>query len=409
MAIPTQNEFLLPFLDILSDGKTYTRGKLLTKLAEHFKLSPADIEAMSGRQYTLVNRVAWCDVYFVKAGFITKKKHAHSHLADEFRITMRGLRELERNRRRITVGYLQSFYRGKVYRGAGADDSTSEAERQLRQHRRAAIVGGAGTGKTLLALEKAGQLAEAGYKVLFLCFNRNLVNWIKNHLPYENITVNTFHGLVYHMSKLAKLDVPHDMDAFNRVAADLLLDAVEMLRLHDLNATDSLYDAIIVDEAQDFDATWWVPLPSLLNDPENGVFYVFFDDNQRLYTQLSNVPIEGKPFFLDENCRNTQAIHERLGDYTTTSDETVCIGPEGRPIEVVSISDEASARRELSRLLHRLIQEEGIAAKDIVLLTAKSERRSQWKEGAQIGNYILTWDLEAEGTNIIRVCTIYLK
>jgi DNA replication protein DnaC len=46
--------------------------------------------------------------------------------------------------------------------------------RLLRMHERAAIVGGAGTGKTLLAMEKAQQLADAGYRVLFLCYNRNL-------------------------------------------------------------------------------------------------------------------------------------------------------------------------------------------------------------------------------------------
>src|SRR5690606_20615950 len=54
--------------------------------------------------------------------------------------------------------------------------------RQLKQHKRAAIVGGAGTGKTMLAIEKAAQLAETGAKVLFLCFNRNLARWIDSHV-----------------------------------------------------------------------------------------------------------------------------------------------------------------------------------------------------------------------------------
>lgn len=39
MPIPSQNEFLLPSLTILSDGQSYTRSQLLFKLAKHFDIS----------------------------------------------------------------------------------------------------------------------------------------------------------------------------------------------------------------------------------------------------------------------------------------------------------------------------------------------------------------------------------
>ena len=41
----------------------------------------------------------------------------------------------------------------------------------LRGVRRAAVVGGAGTGKTMLAMAKAGQLASEGFETLLVCFN----------------------------------------------------------------------------------------------------------------------------------------------------------------------------------------------------------------------------------------------
>ena len=44
----------------------------------------------------------------------------------------------------------------------------------LRGQRRAAIVGGAGTGKTMLAVEKARRLAREGYRTLLVCFNSPL-------------------------------------------------------------------------------------------------------------------------------------------------------------------------------------------------------------------------------------------
>ena len=69
MAIPTQNEFLLPFLRLLSDGQTVTRAQALYRLAQGFGISEDEAQAMSGNQFTLVSRLAWCDVHFVKAGF----------------------------------------------------------------------------------------------------------------------------------------------------------------------------------------------------------------------------------------------------------------------------------------------------------------------------------------------------
>ena len=65
------------------------------------------------------------------------------------------------------------------------------------------------------------------------------------------------------------------------------------IRTRNSGAQDRLFDPIIVDEAQDFEDTWWIPLPDLLKEPDNGVFYVFFDDNQRIYTQISNGPTGG--------------------------------------------------------------------------------------------------------------------
>ena len=133
MPIPSQNEFLLPFLQILSDGQSHTRSHLLFLLAKYFHISPQEAQDMSGQQFTLVSRVAWCDVHFCKAGFVTKTQHARDSMQDSFRITSLGVRELHKNADRLTVGYLQSFYRGKVYRGAGSDDTTSDAELLLSE------------------------------------------------------------------------------------------------------------------------------------------------------------------------------------------------------------------------------------------------------------------------------------
>ncbi|PJF38735.1 MAG: nerd domain protein, partial [Phototrophicales bacterium] len=167
-----------------------------------------------------------------------------------------------------------------------------------------------------------------------------------------------------------------------------------------------LYDAIIVDEGQDFEDTWWIGLLDTLKEPNTGIFYVFFDDNQRIFTQISQIPMEGEPLYLDENLRNTQHIHERLRPYSRDKNAE-CIGPEGRPVEIIPAADAHAERRELQRVLHRLVNEEGIRPEDIIILTPASEKRSQWKSDDQLGNFILTWWLDTEMPMAIRVCTIY--
>lgn len=70
MPIPAQNDFLLPFLNLLSNGESLTRAQLLFRLTQHFGISAEEAQALSGNQFTLVSRVAWCDVHFCKANFV---------------------------------------------------------------------------------------------------------------------------------------------------------------------------------------------------------------------------------------------------------------------------------------------------------------------------------------------------
>ncbi|MBE7514660.1 MAG: hypothetical protein HS103_17830 [Anaerolineales bacterium] len=107
MPIPSQNEFLLPFLTLLNNGQSITRSHMIFRLAQHFGISEEEAQQMSGSQFTLVSRVAWCDVHFVKAGLVEKRQHHADSMQDEFTITTLGIRELNKRPEKMTVGYLQ--------------------------------------------------------------------------------------------------------------------------------------------------------------------------------------------------------------------------------------------------------------------------------------------------------------
>ena len=58
------------------------------------------------------------------------------------------------------------------------------------------VLGVAGSGKTLIAAEKARRLAAQGFDVLLTCFNRPLAEHLAGTIGRTpGVTVSTFHGL----------------------------------------------------------------------------------------------------------------------------------------------------------------------------------------------------------------------
>jgi len=271
----------------------------------------------------------------------------------------------------------------------------------LGRRRRVAISGCAGSGKTTLAIEKGSRLAQEGFDVLLMCFNRNLAEYLAGDedLP-PGLDVANVHRLASDLVRQAGMQCnkPRDDHYFDEFLPNLMVEAVDIL--------GSQYDAIIVDEGQDIHDNWWLPLQYLLRDFDNGIVYVFFDDNQNLYRSTQHIPLELAPFPLTRNCRNTQYIHEMVTRFYTSDHPLQALGPQGRPVEVYEYRGTAGLKRVLSRTLHRLTAEEGISPFDIVILTPKGRSRSQlWKLGS-IGGWQLTDEWTSE-SGVIFCSTIH--
>lgn len=68
--------------------------------------------------------------------------------------------------------------------------------KMLGNRKKAAICGGAGTGKTLLALQRAKELAANGKRTIFLCYNELLGEWLAaNTTGIENLKTCNYHKL----------------------------------------------------------------------------------------------------------------------------------------------------------------------------------------------------------------------
>ena len=125
--------------------------------------------------------------------------------------------------------------------------------RAIEQVSKAAISGGAGTGKTVLAMEEARRWAESGARTLFLCFNRGLAKDVCYRLKDgPPVSVMTFHQLCKELIDRAKIAIPTSDSKSRKLWEDypiLLLEAFDHL-------PQERFDAIIVDEGQDFLPDW---------------------------------------------------------------------------------------------------------------------------------------------------------
>ena len=241
----------------------------------------------------------------------------------------------------------------------------------LRSQRRAAIRGGAGTGKTVLAVEKAKRLAGEGFYTLLTCYNRQLADHLADVCrDVANLEVMSFHQLCYRRIERARVVSARDLlqeakltypgtDLYDVQFPNALSYSLEVIPEH--------YDAIVCDEGQDFREEYWLPIELLLSDYSASPLYIFFDDNQNLYSRASTFPIKGACFSLTSNCRNTDQIHGAA--YRFYRGEPVDPpGLDGAEVQYIDgATPEQQAKRIHSRIVE-LIDKEGVEPGDIAVL-----------------------------------------
>ncbi len=251
----------------------------------------------------------------------------------------------------------------------------------LRSQRRVSISGGAGTGKTVLAVEKAKRLASEGFKTLLTCYNRQLADHLSSVCgDVENLDVMSFHQLCYLRVKAAGEQSSRDVleEAKQTYSGMDLFDVQYPAALtYSLDIIPRQYDAIVCDEGQDFREEYWFPIEMLLADYETSPLYIFFDDNQNIYSRASSFPIKNAPYLLVTNCRNTDQIHDAAYQYY----EGVPVAPPGISGEEIQFieaqSHDAQAARLHSKIVD-LIAKEKVSSGDIVVLVADGLRKQEY-------------------------------
>lgn len=256
--------------------------------------------------------------------------------------------------------------------------TTNQAKilRIVGSRKRAVISGGAGTGKTLIAVEKARQLAESLDRILLLCYNRPLADALAAGVVGQpRITVLTFHQLCDRRIAAVRATTERDLlkeaqDAYPGNGDKHLFDVQMPYALALSNELlDEKYDALVVDEAQDFSDDYWFAVDELLRHPDDGPLYIFIDENQALYRRHGNLPVKDEPFHLTANCRNTAPIHRAGYAYYTGAavDEPDLPGQE---VNRLAAEGDVAQAEAIATTVRGLLAS-GVRPEDIAVLLAK--------------------------------------
>ena len=236
---------------------------------------------------------------------------------------------------------------------------------QIASVTRARITGGAGTGKTLLALEKAHRLADVGQSVLLACVSIPLAS----HLRSLCAGIEGIH--CHAIGELAEARPPLERGTSGRCQSGDL--AARLLTA--LSRESGSYDAVILDEGQDVTPDVLQTLELALKSPRDGTFYVFFDDCQRTAGPLAATPGHGTPLRLGRNLRNTKLIFAVAKAYYRGS--ITGHGPAGVPVEWVELAGPGKWVSTVESRVGQLLGKDAVPAADIAILTGSEAGKRQ--------------------------------
>lgn len=242
----------------------------------------------------------------------------------------------------------------------------------------AAVNGAAGTGKTMIAVEKARRHAAFGEKVLFLCFNTQLKDYLENNYAREFVSYYTIAGFACKICNTARPD-------YKELKS----------KLEDYYISGSFpYKHVIIDEGQDFgsEAIEETDIIQLIHDiivdtDQGGTFYVFYD-------RLQLIQAREMPKFISDldcrltlyrNCRNTENIAvTSLRPITERKPRVFDGAVKGAPAKLHFCDSVQSEHERIDVIIDELAAD---GYRDIVILTCKTEATSVLSNSVKGGRY----------------------
>jgi len=246
----------------------------------------------------------------------------------------------------------------------------------LDLNRSVVVDGGAGSGKTRLALAWAQRAIQRGERTLLTCYNDPISEWLGEMSPRHHLlTVGPFLRTLLALGGLPPLGEPPDPNEDNEEwwATEPFRHLVE----HFGELTDR-FDTIVIDEAQDFSPEWIDLAERLLVDDKVGRLLRVVDPDQSIYGRGFELPLPGSDLVrasLTVNCRNTRSVVDVLRRFGGSP--AAPGAPQGEPVEFIGCSSPDEAVAVVGEVLGGFVGDSYIEPANILICTADTDRKAQ--------------------------------
>ncbi len=242
------------------------------------------------------------------------------------------------------------------------------------------VRGGAGTGKTWIAMKLAEKEAEDVTKrVMFLCVSPHLATMVRGKLSAK-IDVKDIAALIDNVSI--------SPERYSSPRYEGVVDSIK--------ENIERYDAIFIDEAQDFSEDLAYLSKMMLKDEQNSRLGVFYDDVQVIRDNSfgDSFMIQTPPFLLHENIRNTSNIYSWAMENTELGTDVIVNPVEGPWPVSENMNDSKHLIHRLENLFKKFIEDEGLRCSSLVILVEDAQSFI-----SEFNGTIAKWKLVQEYSN----------
>ncbi|MBN2909533.1 NERD domain-containing protein [Polycladomyces sp. WAk] len=245
----------------------------------------------------------------------------------------------------------------------------------IQFNKRVLFEGGAGTGKTMLAVESARRSALDDQRVLFLCYNNLLADELRKSFSDQHmVTVSTFHGYLRTICKRDHLNERHP-DFFTRILPEKAFENIVEFGLEP-------YDKLILDEGQDLIRENYLDVLDLLikGGLKEGEWQIFCDlKYQSIYSDQSREVMlnllanraQFASFRLTKNCRNTRYIAEHALILSRADKDAYRVSEvDGLPVDYYFFDDENDMCHKVMSVWKKL-RGEGVITDSLTILSPR--------------------------------------
>lgn len=277
--------------------------------------------------------------------------------------------------------------RAMIRLSGGLADTLSAIEMKPLRLR---VRGTAGCGKSIVASRFAEGSITAGKRVLLVCFNRPLAERIKMNVP-QGVHVETFYGFMDRFLKSRG----HKL-AYERIAEPGFWEDVQERVIGETIEPDWKFDALIVDEGQDFEPQWSEILQLFLK-PESDLLWLE-DPDQAIRLDRANISLSGPAYeklaanFIGFRARANYRSPETIARYilrVLPFDFLPSNPLPGLGVGVATYKEAGEQSKRVAAIVTDLVRT-GFRHSDIVILSMRGLARATFAQEKRIGAFTLS-------------------